>query len=178
MQGQQTPPVVAGDAESGTWSKFEPANAGFTILLPGHPRESSAPLPDRPGVEHHLMTLETKLAGYVVSYVEFPDEITDPEAIKEVLDRGREGGIASSKATLTSEKEVKLKQFFGREWTMKLPNGLVSTVHAYWVKRRLYQTIFVAAPTADDSAQLIKLRQDVATRFLDSFTLSGDNVAK
>jgi hypothetical protein len=121
------------------------------------------------------MTLETKLAGYVVSYVEFPDEITDPEAIKEMLDRGREGGIASSKATLTGEKEVKLKQFLGREWTMKLPDGLVSTARAYWVKRRLYQTILVTSPTADDSAELIKLRQDVATRFLDSFTLSGDN---
>jgi hypothetical protein len=104
--------------------------------------------------------------------------MTDPDNVKSILDSGRDGGVAASKAELTSEKEIKLKQFAGREWLMKLPNGLVANARAYWVKRRLYQTILVTSPNANDSPELIKLRQESGTRFLDSFTLSGDNVTR
>jgi hypothetical protein len=178
MQAQQPPPAVAINPETGTWIKLEPAHAGFTILMPRKPSERATPVEGRPGVTNHELILETKLAGYVVSYVEFPEEVMDPDAIKSILDNGRDGGIASSKAELTSENEIKLKQFAGREWMMKLPNGLLATARAYWVRRRLYQTILVISPNANDSSELVKLRQEAGTRFLDSFTLSGDNVAR
>jgi len=118
--------------------------------------------------------LETKLAGYVVSYVVFSDDVTDPARIKDLLDRGREGGLASSGATLKSEKEIKLNDYFGREWLMELPSGLSATARAYWVKRRLFQTVFVTTPKSDDSPETKRLRQEAATKFLDSFTLSDD----
>jgi hypothetical protein len=174
-RAQQPPAAV--NPEAGAWIKLEPANAGFTVLMPGKPSESTTSL-DRPGVTNHELTLETKLAGYVVTYVEFPEEVTDPADVKTILDSGRDGGVASSKGELTSEKEIKLKQFAGREWLMKLPNGLVATARAYWVKRRLYQTILVITPNANDSPELIKLRQEAGNKFLDSFTLSGDNVTR
>lgn len=118
--------------------------------------------------------LETKLAGYVVTYVQFPDEITDPAVIKGLLDRGREGGVESSGGTLKSEKEIKLNDYLGREWLMELPGGLTATARAYWVKRTLYQTIFVTTPKSDDSAEVKKLRQETASKFLDSFTLKTE----
>ena len=168
---QQLPAAV--NPEAGLWIKLEPASAGFTVLMPGKPSESTRSL-DRPGVTNHELTLETKLAGYVVTYVEFPEEVTDPADVKTILDSGRDGGVASSKAELTGEKEIKLKQFAGREWLMKLPNGLVVTARAYWVKRRLYQTILVISPNANDSPEVIKLRQQAGNKFLDSFTLNDD----
>ena len=91
-----------------------------------------------------------------------------------MLDRGREGGIASSGGELVSETEIKLNGYFGREWNMKLPGGLTATARAYWVKRRLLQTIFVKSPKASDSPEVIKLRQQAETRFLDSVALSDD----
>jgi hypothetical protein len=169
---QQPPPAVP--VESGTWINIAPANAGFTVLMPAKPFEKVDAVEGQPGVENHLMTLETKLAGYVVSYVQFPDEITDPDAIKLMLDKGREGGIASSGGTLKSEKEIKLNEYFGREWMMELPGGLLTTARAYWVKRRLYQTIFVTVANASDPPDATKVRQELATKFLDSFTLNGD----
>jgi hypothetical protein len=171
---QQEPPPAVVHAESGTWINVAPANAGFTIQMPAKPSENVEALEGHPGLENHLMTLETKLAGYVVSYVQFPDDVADPEAIKLMLDRGREGGIASSGGKLRSEKEIKLNEYFGREWMMELPGGLLATARAYWVKRRLYQTVFVIGPSASDAPQVTKLRQETATKFLDSFTLSDD----
>jgi hypothetical protein len=176
IHAQQKQPVVADNPESGTWINVAPAKAGFTVLMPGQASESANELKN--GLKHHLITLETKLAGYVVTYVEFPDEVTEPAAIKDMLDRGREGGIASSKAELMSEKEIKLNQFFGREWSLKLPKGLLATSRAYWVKRRLYQTVFVITPNANDSLDLIKLRQEAGTKFLNSFGLRGDDVPR
>ena len=176
IHGQQPQPVIPDNPESGAWINVAPAKAGFTILMPAQPRQSANPLKD--GLNQHFITLETKLAGYVVSYIEFPDEVTDPAVIKDMLDRGRDGAVAAMKAELTSEKEIKIKQFAGREWLMKLPKGLTATARTYWVRQRLYQTVFVTTPAAADSSEMVKLRQEVATRFLNSFSLSGDNVAK
>lgn len=171
-QQPQSSPVLAA-AESNAWTNAAPANAEFTILMPGKPTETVQPLEGRPGLENHLLMLETKLAGYVVSYVQFPDEITDPAAIKQLLDRGREGGTASSNGTLKSEKEIKLSDYQGREWLMELPNGLIAIARAYWVKRTLYQTLFVTTPNSDDSAEVKRRRQETAMKFLDSFTLKA-----
>lgn len=140
--------------------------------MPGKPAERVQEVEGHPGIENHMLILETTLAGYVVSYVQFPDDVTDPAAIKELLNRGREGGLASSGATLKSEKEIRLNDYFGREWLMELPSGLVATARAYWVKRRLFQTVFITTPKPDDSAEVRRLRQETATKFLDSFTLS------
>jgi len=118
--------------------------------------------------------LPPELAGYVVSYLEFPDDVTDPAQIKLMLDRGREGGIASSGGELVSETEIKLSGYFGREWRMKLSGGLTATARAYWVRRRLFQTVFVKKPKESDSPEVIRMRQQAETKFLDSFVLSND----
>lgn len=161
--------------ESGAWISVVPDNAGFTILMPVKPDEKVGPMDGRPGVENHTLTVETKLAGYVVSYIQFPDIITDSALIKEMLDRGRDGGIAASGGKISSEKEIKINGYFGREWNMKLPGGFSAIARAYWVKRRLYQTVFVIGPSASDPPEVTKFRQEAATKFLDSFTLSGDS---
>jgi len=174
QQQPADPQQLAGRIESGTWVTVAPVNAGFSILMPAKPSEDVQSLEGHPGMENHLITFETKLAGYVVSYLQFSDEVTDPALIKVMLDRGREGGIASTGGKLKSEKEIKLNNYFGREWLMELPGGLSATARAYWVKRRLYQTVFVITPNANDSPEVIKLRDEARTRFLDSFSLSGD----
>ena len=160
--------------ESGAWVKVAPANSGFVIQLPAKPAETAQPLEGHPDMENHVLTLETELAGYVVSYLQFPEDITDAALIKVMLDRGREGGIASSGGELVSETDIKLSGYFGREWNMKLPGGLAATARAYWVKRRLYQTVFVKSPKANDSPEVIRLRQQAETKFLDSFALSDE----
>jgi hypothetical protein len=131
------------------------------------------PLQGHPDIENHVIALETELAGYVVSYMQLAEEVTDPAKIKELLDRGREGGIASTGGQLKREKEIKLSGYSGREWNVEIPGGLVATTRAYWVKRRLYQTVFITSPKDSDSPEVTKLRQDAGKKFLDSFVLNG-----
>jgi hypothetical protein len=140
--------------------------------MPSVASEKVTPVEGHPGVENHLITLETEQAGYVVSYVQFPEEVTDPDTIKDMLDRGRDGGIASSGGTLKSEKEITLSGYSGREWQMEIPGGLVATARAYWVRQRLYQTVFIATPKVSDSPEATKLRQEAGSKFLDSFGLT------
>jgi len=45
---------------------------------------------------------------------------------------------------------------------------------AYWVRRRLFQTVFVKKPKESDSPEVIRMRQQAETKFLDSFVLSND----
>jgi hypothetical protein len=167
----QGPAVV--HPESSPWVKAAPPNSGFSVLIPGKPAEQTQPVEGHQGLDNHLLTLETEIGGYVVSYLEFADEITEPDQVKSILDRGRQGGISSG-GELISEKEVKVNGYFGREWSLKLPGGLTATARAYWVKRRLYQTVFVKTPKANDSSEVIKLRQQAETKFLDSFALIDD----
>jgi hypothetical protein len=161
--------------ESGTWIKVAPENSGFVVQMPGKPAEKAEPVAGHPGLENHLLTFETALGGYVVSYLQFPDEITDPDLIKVMLDSGREVGLSRSGGELISETNIKLSGFMGREWNLKLPPGLTAIARAYWVKNRLYQTIFVMSPRANDTEAEIKLRQQAQTKFLNSFALSGEN---
>ncbi|MDQ2937518.1 MAG: hypothetical protein M3R67_08410 [Acidobacteriota bacterium] len=161
--------------ESGTWINVAPVDAGFKVLMPAKPSEQTTAVTGHPELENHVMSLETELAGYVVSYLQFPDEVTDANAIREMLDRGREGGVAASGGTLKGEKEIKLNNYVGREWMLELPGGLSATARAYWVKRRLYQTVFVARSSVSDPPDITKLRQEVKARFLDSFLLNEDN---
>ena len=160
--------------EPDNWVKVAPAKAGFAVLLPAKPSEFSQPVEGRPELENHFLTLDTELGSYVISYVQFAEEITDPEGIKALLDRGRSGVTAKVGGELISETEIKLAGYSGREWNVKLPKGLSATARAYWVKRRLYQTVFVKSPKEDDSAELKKLRRQAETKFLDSFSLTND----
>jgi hypothetical protein len=171
VRAQQQPATAAAPNDSTTWITYAPAGAGFKVLMPSKPSETAMPVQGRQDLENHVITLDTPLGGYVVSYVQFPDDVTDPRAIKEMLDRGREGGLASTKGELKNEKEISLNGFSGREWKMEIPGGIVAIARAYWVKRRLYQTVFVTAPKSDDSPELIKFRQEAGSKFLDSFAL-------
>ena len=162
-----------GSAAAGNWIEVAPPGSGFSVLMPSKPAEKVDPVANRPGIENHLLTLETKSAGYVVSFVQFPDEITDAARIKDLLDGGRDGGLSSTGGRLKSEKEIKLNGFFGREWLVDLPGGISTIARAYWVKRSLYQIVFISeSPVANESAEAAAARQELAARFLNSFTLT------
>lgn len=177
VPGQQ-PPRVSVPTVADTWIKVAPANSGFTVLMPAKPSEQANAVEGRPELKNYLLTLDTKLAGYVISYVEFPDDITDPDAIKVMLDSGRDGGVAGGAGKLLGEKEIKLGEYLGREWDLEISGGFLATARAYWVRRRLYQTVFVVAPNESDTPELKQRRKEAATKFLDSFTLSVDSGAK
>lgn len=162
------------ETSAAAWKKLAPAGGGFSVLIPGTASQSASPV--KTGaieLQNHLFTMETPLAAYIVSYIEFPEPVTDPDAIKNMLDSGRDGGIDSTKATLSSEKDIKLGAHHGREWVMAVQGKFVAHARAYWVERRLYQLLIVMmdAPANAPAADL-KVRADATAKFFDSFALT------
>ncbi|HEX5709318.1 MAG TPA: hypothetical protein VFX96_18600 [Pyrinomonadaceae bacterium] len=179
-QGDPRPSAaVAVEQNAAAWKKLAPAGSGFTALMPGTASEQTAPVKSARGdLQNHLFTLETPLAAYIVSYVEFPEPVTDPETIKRMLDGGRDSGLSSASATLRSEREIKIDGHPGREWVMGVQGKFVAHARAYWVKQRLYQALIIMedAP-ANASAATLKLREDTVAKFLNSFALADEAAA-
>ena len=170
-QEHSTSPAAGDD---GNWISVAPANAGFNLRMPGKPTVRVDPVEGSPGVENHMFMLETPAVGYVFSYVQFPADVTDAASIKGMLDAGREGALATSGAKLKGEREIRLNEHYGREWLLELPGGLTATNHAFWVKRRLYQLVVVLAPSANETPEALRIRQESTNKFFRSFSLVGD----
>jgi hypothetical protein len=171
----QQHPTAAAAADSAAWVNIAPANAGFTLLMPGKATEKVSPIASAPEAEHHIFVLETGPAGYVFSYTQFPGDVTDPTAISGMLDAGREGSIAATGSKLKSEKEIRLKEHYGREWLLDMPGGLTAIDRSYWVGRRFYQLLFITAPKPNDTRETIELQQELANKFFDSFRVGDGN---
>lgn len=174
VAAQQHTTAPAAAAPAG-WINIAPANAGFTLLMPGTPTEKVEPITSTPGAENHIFSLETASAGYVFSYVQFPDDVTDPTAIAGMLDAGREGSIAATGSKLKSEKQIRLNEHYGREWLLEMPGGFTALDRSYWVKRRFYQLLFITSPKPNDTRQTIELQQELANKFFDSFRVVDGN---
>jgi hypothetical protein len=171
----QRPTTAAAALDSTSWVNIAPEKAGFTLLMPGKPTLKVEPLPNSPGAENHIFTLETGPAGYVFSYVQFPEDITDATAIAGMLDAGRDASAAAAGSKLKSEKQIRLNEHYGREWLWEMPGGLSAIDRSYWVKRRFYQLLFITSPKPNDTREAIELQQDLANKFFDSFRLVSED---
>ncbi len=167
--------TVLAQGDTANWISVGPDKSGFSVLMPGKPTEKVTPVEGAPGVEYHEFSLETSAAAYVFSYTQYPKEVTDRDAIKGMLDAGRDGALAASGAQLKAEKEIKVSEYAGREWLVDLPAGLSATNRAFWVRDRFYQLVFVVAPNARDTAETLKRRQELANKFFDSFRLISES---
>lgn len=170
VKGQQTDVPI--ERDPGAWKKFSPQGNSFTVSMPGAPSEETTSLDTKLGkIDNHMFSVSTSMAGYIVSYAEFPEVITDPDTIKRMLDGGRDQALSTAGAKLKSEKIIKLDEHSGREWAVEVQGSFVATARAYWVKRRLYQTIIVMMETTNSTPEVVKLREQASAKFLDSFAL-------
>ena len=123
-------------------------------------------------LKNHKFSTRTGLAYYLVAYSDFPEVITDPATIKRMLDSGRERALTVSGAQLKNEADIKLGDHIGREWSVEVPGSYIATARAYWVRKRLYQTIIVMDAQANITPEAARVRQGVTAKFLGSFSLT------
>ncbi len=174
-QSTSGPPPVSSATPAPTpkrWEKFSPPRAGFTLLLPGK-ITAQEQMVDKPGGKMLNRVYFADLEGdvFMVSYLEFPDPVTDSEAIKLMLDMGRDGVEGAGKATLKSESEIKHDGYSGRLWLLSLPNGIKATAKAFWVSNTLYQLLVITNEVQTPAEA--KLTSERMSRFFDSFTLTS-----
>jgi hypothetical protein len=153
------------------WEKFSPAGSGFSVLMPGKVTEQERPVDvGRGPLTTHIFYSDLGGDVFMVSYLQFPDPVTDAASIKVMLDNGRDRVVAASKGTLESETEITLDGYSGREWRTTFPKDLKARARAYWVSRTLYQVVVITDAVKTPQAE--KVTADHMTKFFNSFSLN------
>ena len=156
--------LFSGQAE---WKTFSPDGGGFSVQMPGTPKEFKKNLETQAGPVEMLI-YELPVPGtegkLVVSYCDFP-EATKPGTEDKRLDNARDGAIASSKGKLKREKSLLIETYPGREVTIDVEEKGLVVLRLYAVNKRLYQVMVVGPMDLVTS-------QD-AQKFLTSFRLTG-----
>ncbi|MBA3240733.1 MAG: hypothetical protein H0T60_05850 [Acidobacteria bacterium] len=172
---QQTSPV---EQNATAWKKLAPAEGGFMVLMPGTASEEKHSVETSVGkLENRIYSVETKQGVYMVMYADFPEVVSDADTIQRMLDNGRDKALANTKGKLTSEKNIKLDGYAGREWLVEIPGSNVIRARAFWVKRRLYQSLVIFPEGRNTPQETNRIRESATLKFLDSFALSDGTTA-
>lgn len=164
--------LAVGPTAAQGWENFSPADAGFSVSMPGKPTASNQEVPTASGqIINHLYMLQLEQSVYIVTYADFPRPTSDPAMIKAMLDRARDSATKATGGELKDEKEIKLDGNPGREWFVRFPSSL-ARARAYWVRnQRLYQAIVMMPEGKDADAE--RAREAMMAKFLDSFALKS-----
>ena len=140
------------------WNTFSSKSGGFTVLMPGAPKEYKV----GDSIRFRVIMGNT---SYGIIYDDHPDlkDVNVADA-KKSLESGVEATVKSTKGKLLSSKDVKLGEHFGLEFQIELAKGGIMRARVYLVKGRAYQLVVMAPPDVATSK--------VATDFLDSFKLT------
>jgi len=156
----------AGNRVQAVWSVFNSKEGAFSVLMP------NKPVQDVQSTDTDLGKMDSHLAigshedreAFIASYTDFPNVVTEQNAINRILDGARNQLLANGERKLLTETTITLDGYLGRELKIKVPEWSMVT-RIYWVKRRLYQLI---AMTREDQPA----PQDV-DKFLASFKLES-----
>jgi hypothetical protein len=142
------------------------SEGGMTVEMPGTPKKQTQTVQSPAGpVTVNILGVERSSEAFMVAYNEFPAQIanalTDP---KTLLDSGRDGAIRNVNGKLTSERNVQIGSYPGREIVGEVPDKKASfTARIYWAKPRLYQIIYISPQG--------KTITDDGKKFLDSLKI-------
>ena len=166
--------ITVPDANPSNWKEYAPPGGGFSVLIPGVPRRQTRQMPLGNGqtIPSHIH-LGSWFAEYGIIYTDFPFTVPGPEAAKRILDNAAKGAAAKLNAELLHISEVTLDGRLGIALEEKLPDGRIMRARLYLDGSRLYQ---VAVTTPDEKgapASAVKFNEEIATKFLDSFKLTG-----
>ena len=151
------------------WQEFSSRAGGFSILMPGTPKEetNSQEFPVVGAGDFHLFTVRSDLGAFVAAYVEVPGLAKQSQAFSDSFGKGflnkvGEGTARGAGGKVVKETDISYGTNPGKEFLIEVPSGQ-ATVRAYFINRRGYELI--AAPATSTTAESVK-------KFLDSFKIT------
>ena len=157
-----------------TWATFTSRDGGFSILMPGTPREDtqSVVLGIVTAKIHVFRTKYNSTLNYAIGYVDIPAYYTSGVDPNQLLDLFREGLLQGKSATVHSEKESWLGDHPGREIIYEESNS-TSESGRYYIAMRLYlvhNRLYMLAVDSTDENTVVEDTQ----KFLQAFQLLGN----
>jgi hypothetical protein len=159
-------PLLAAQTDAPELKAFTSREGGFTIFLPGTPREQAVAHqgPDGREVVSHTAVVERPPAVYTVGYASDPNLArADTDAINARLERVRKGLEERLKGKLVSERRIALEKHPGLEFSLEVPSAGIYRSRIYIVRDRFYQVAVLGPKEAALSKE--------AAAVLDSFRL-------
>jgi hypothetical protein len=153
------PPAQSGPA----WPRYTSAVGGYSVEMPGAPKESSEPVETVAGtITMHSATAEAADGMYIVNVSDYPTVISD---VKRSFDGSRDQMLAQSPGTsVLEEREISLGAIPGRALVVDVPAQKATVrAHLYVAGKRVYQ-LMALGPAGADAAG--------AEKFFASFQLA------
>ena len=157
------------------WQELVSNEGHFRILLPDTPNEMFVPINGQfINVEARVFAVKSPDAFYAVLFGEFGgNETPDAETIRAAFDNGRDKAVNEGKFILISEKDIGTAKTPAREYVLD-DGAFVFRTRVYFVKGRLYQTIFGGPGMKNGMpAGLGKYYDGLAAKFLNSFKIGA-----
>jgi hypothetical protein len=152
--------------------EFSSKDGGFTVLLPGKPKEQTRKerAPGGKGESTlRLFTVDHPTTAYQVAVTTDPNLKADADTLKTVLEQVRQAAQDSLKGKVLSEKKIKLDDKYpGVELQVEVPEGRLYRSRVYVVNDRLYQVTVLGPKKTALSKE--------ADQVLDSFQLTKGGV--
>lgn len=148
------------------WVPYKDADGHFTAAFPADPKTSDI----MDGSGRRKLDLIVELSddeAYLLSATVFPSGTEAGTPTAQVLDKVQAAARADFPNAVPLRSEpVPMGEWQGREFAMKLDNGLIYRARIFWTGTRLYQVVTVVGEKrgADKSVR----------RFLDSFKILRD----
>ena len=130
-------PVPAG------WEKTEVKDGGYSLVFPGK-AEPHALTAENGEILAQVWILEKENGdvAFMASHSDIAKERANATP-EEILKQSRDGALQQTKGTLVTEKKITYEGNPGLEMVIASPTGMVSYVHVFLVKGRLYQFMAV-----------------------------------
>jgi hypothetical protein len=156
------------DAPAPELKAFASREGGFTVLLPGTPREQALKHkgPDGREVVSYTFVVERTPAAYTIAYASDPNLAkADLDAINVRLEKVRKGLESSLNGKLVGERKITLEKHPGLEFHLELAGTSFYRSRIYIVRDRFFQVTVLGprevalSPESNailDSFQLLK----------------------
>jgi hypothetical protein len=168
-QGPPPPPLIYAPPAASDMKSFTAADKTFSANFPGTPEVEEKMMGN--GKVYSFRTYR-KGSNSVIGITEFGRDVSrDPEPVFKMI---RERILRKPNVNITSEKDVKLETFAGKEFVIE--DGFVHRIsRVYLVRERIYE-IYVDATNwhilkAHNPAVVLSFEKE-ASRFFDSFRLA------
>lgn len=138
---QPNPPLLIAQS---IWKPFSSQEGGFTILMPGNPKEQNRTVTTKLGSIpiKTFSVIRQNEALYGVGYSDLPGNSSlNSSEINELLTGIASGFAEGSRGKIVSQQNIRLGNFQGREIRLRLERGVIAIGRMYLVNKRLYQVV-------------------------------------
>ncbi|MGI0490741.1 hypothetical protein ACN4EG_02930 [Alkalinema pantanalense CENA528] len=132
------------------WKTFSPTGGGFSILMPGNPKQISQPLKIQTGDTVELIGYATDLGPkqgmYMVTYADMPFAASKESKLsQQALDGAMNAVLGKIQGELVSQQSFALKGYPGREATFRMNGNITGKIRMFLVENRFYQLLTLTA---------------------------------